>query len=108
MVSGLALLALAGLALWLSRDLPSGTLRAIGPGLMPRWLAFGVGACGLGLAAIGVVRTGSSLERWTFRGPALVTLAILAFALTIRPTPIGPVSSPGLGLAFAGPLSVLI
>jgi len=107
-VSGFALLALAALALWLSRDLPSGTLRAIGPGLMPRWLAYGVGACGLALVAIGLVRTGTALERWTFRGPVFVILAILAFALTIRPTPLGAISSPGLGLAFAGPLSILI
>ncbi len=35
-------------------------------------------------------------------------LAILAFAATIRPATLGPVTTPGLGLIVAGPLAVIL
>lgn len=108
LVAGLALIALALLALWLTRDLPQGTLRAMGPAMLPRWLAVGVALAGLALLAIGFLKTGDPLEGWSLRGPAMVVLAILAFALTIRPFALGPVSLPGLGLIVAGPLAIFI
>lgn len=108
LVAGLTLIALAALALWLTRDLPQGTLRAMGPAMLPRWLAVAVGLCGLALVVTGLLKAGDALERWSLRGPALVILAILAFALTIRPFSLGPVTTPGLGLLFAGPLAIFI
>ena len=39
---------------------------------------------------------------------AAVGLAILAFAVTIRPVSFGPVTTPGLGLIVAGPLAVIL
>jgi hypothetical protein len=108
LVAGLTLIALAALALWLTRDLPQGTLRAMGPAMLPRWLAIAVGLCGLALVVFGLLRAGDALERWGLRGPAMVILAILAFALTIRPFSLGPISTPGLGLLFAGPLAIFI
>jgi Tripartite tricarboxylate transporter TctB family len=108
LVAGLALVALAALALWLTSALPQGTLRAMGPAMLPRWLAIGVGLCGLALIAAAFVRSGEGLGRWSLRGPALVLLAIVAFAVTIRPFSLGPVQTPGLGLVAAGPLAILI
>ncbi|MGO4704834.1 tripartite tricarboxylate transporter TctB family protein [Microvirga sp. 2MCAF38] len=105
---GIFLIALAGLGLWLMRDLPRGTLRAMGPAMLPDWLAMGVGLSGLALLVTGLVKQGEALERWSLRGPVFVILAILAFAATIRPLNLGPVSLPGLGMVVAGPLSVLI
>ena len=55
-VAGLGLLALAGLALWLTRDLSQGTLGAMGPAMLPRWLATGVGLCGVALVGFGLVK----------------------------------------------------
>ena len=49
---GLFLLALAALALYLTaRSSTRARLHAMGPAMLPGWLAFGVGACGLALVA---------------------------------------------------------
>lgn len=108
LVAGLALIALAAFALWLTSDLPQGTLRAMGPAMLPRWLAIGVGLCGLALVVAAFVQAGHALESWSFRGPVMIVLAILAFAVTIRPFSIGPITTPGLGLIAAGPLAIVI
>jgi hypothetical protein len=97
-VGGLCLLALAALALFLTKDLAQGSLRVMGPAMLPRWLAAGVGLCGLALVSIGFLADGEPLERWSLRGPFFVAAAILAFALSIRT----------VGLALAGPLTILI
>jgi hypothetical protein len=107
-VAGLGLLALAGLALWLTSELSQGTLGAMGPAMLPRWLAIGVGLCGVALVGLGLAKDGEALERWNIRGPALVLIAILLFAATIRPFSFGPIHTPGLGLIVAGPLAILI
>lgn len=108
LVAGLALIALAALALWLTSDLDQGTLQSMGPAFLPRWLAIAVGLCGLALVGTGFMIDGQGLDRWSLRGPAFVILAILAFAVTIRPFPLGVVATPGLGLAIAGPLAIII
>jgi putative tricarboxylic transport membrane protein len=95
---GLCLLALAALALYLTKDLSQGSLRSMGPAMLPRWLAVGVGLCGAALVAIGLLAEGEPLERWSLRGPVFVAAAIIAFALSIRT----------VGLALAGPLTILI
>ena len=107
-VSGLVLLALALFALWLTSDLPQGTLRAMGPAMLPRWLAIGVGLCGLALIGVGLLTHGHQLESVTFRGPVVVLIAIGIFGLTIRGFPLGPVNVPSLGLLGAGPLMIFI
>jgi hypothetical protein len=104
----LFLLALAALALYLARGLPQGSLRSMGPAMLPDWLAYGVGACGIALVALGLLRDGPSLEASALRGPVVVLLAILAFAVTIRPFSFGPVFIPGLGMIIAGPLAIVI
>jgi hypothetical protein len=86
LVAGAALVSLAALALWLTSDLHQGTLGAIGPALMPRWLACAVGLCGLTLIISAFSKEGDALERWSLRGSAFVISAILAFALIIRMT----------------------
>jgi putative tricarboxylic transport membrane protein len=98
LAAGLALLALAGFALWASAELDAGTLRAIGPGLMPRAVAVLIAIAGAGLVVAAFVRAGEALGRWSWRGPLLITLAVLAFAATIR--------SPGL--VVAGPLVAVV
>ena len=108
LVAGLALLALAALALWLTRNLDQGTLRAMGPAMLPRWLAIAVGLCGLGLVAAAFVKVGDALEGWSLRGPFFVMVGIFAFALTIRPFSFGSFTTPGLGLIAAGPLAIFI
>jgi hypothetical protein len=104
----LTLIALAALALWLTSDLYQGTLNAMGPAMLPRWLAIGVGLCGLVLGGTSFTTDGHGLERWSLRGPAFVIGAILAFAITIRPFSFGPLAIPGLGMVIAAPLAIII
>ncbi len=108
LLGGLLLLALVALALWLTRDLDQGTLRSMGPAMLPRWLAIGVGLCGLALVISAFLKVGDTLERWSLRGPLMVLLAVFAFAVTIRPFTFGGVQTPGLGLVVAGPLAIII
>src|SRR5690349_18506520 len=51
LTAGTCLLGIAALALWQGSDLELGTLRQMGPGMLPRVLAVLVGVCGI---AIGV------------------------------------------------------
>jgi hypothetical protein len=108
LAGGLFLIALAALALWLTRDLDQGTLNAMGPAMLPRWLAIAVGLSGLALLAFAFIKQGDVLERWNLRGPVFVIGGILAFAVTIRPFAMGGITTPGLGLLFAGPLAIII
>lgn len=98
LVAGLTLIGLAAFVLWAIGDLSIGTLREMGPALLPSCLAVGIGLCGAALVAASFLRAGAAIERWLVRGPVLVALAVLAFAVTIRP----------LGLAVAGPLTMMI
>jgi hypothetical protein len=108
LAGGLFLLLLAALALWLTKDLDQGTLNAMGPAMLPRWLAFGVGLSGLALIVLAFIKDGEPLERWSIRGPFFIIGAILAFGLTIRGYAFGGLAIPGLGLMAAGPLAILI
>jgi putative tricarboxylic transport membrane protein len=98
LVAGACLVALAAFALWAGRDLDAGTLRAMGPGMVPRTVAAGIGVGGLVIAALSLLVDGPALDRWPLRGPVFVTLGVVAFALTIR----------SFGLVVAGPLVVMI
>ncbi len=108
LAGGVLLIALAALALWLTRDLDQGTLNSMGPAMLPRWLAMAVGLSGLALLAFAFIKQGDVLERWSLRGPVFVIGAILAFAITIRPFSFGPLAIPGLGMVIAGPLAIII
>lgn len=97
-VAGLFIIAVAMFAIWASSDLDFGSLRAMGPGLMPRSVAVLLGLLGLLLVVVGFTTDGEKLQRWSWRGPFFVIAAILAFAATVRVT----------GLIIAGPLVVII
>ena len=98
LVTGLALVALAALALWATSHLGQGTLRVMGPAMFPRWLAVLIGGSGAVMVALSLARDGAPLERLPLRGPLFVGAGILLFALTIRV----------FGLAVAGPLAVFV
>ena len=95
---GLALIALAIVAIWTSGDLPGTHGFAIGPGTAPRLFAGLLAAVGALVALSGLLVDGPPLESYAIRGPAWVLLAILAFAGMIRGVSLGPVTIPPLGL----------
>jgi hypothetical protein len=87
-VAGLTLIGIALFAIWAISDLPQGTLRAMGPAMLPRWLAIGVGLCGVALAVIGLVREGDALGRSDYSpivaiGAILILSAIIAYIVSL-------------------------
>ena len=95
---GLALIALAIVAIYLAGDLPGTHGFAFGPGTAPRLFAGLLAAVGALVALTGLFIDGPPLDSYAIRGPAWVILAILAFAGMIRGINLGPVSIPPLGL----------
>jgi putative tricarboxylic transport membrane protein len=97
-IGGLVLMAVAAFALWASSDLQGMHGFSFGAGTAPRM--FGVLLLGLGvaIAAVGVFSEGPHLARYAWRGPLFVSLAILCFAVAIRP----------LGMVIAAFLSFMI
>ncbi|WP_197436478.1 MULTISPECIES: tripartite tricarboxylate transporter TctB family protein [Rhizobium/Agrobacterium group] len=108
LVAGLVLLAVALLALCLTSDLTQGTLSAMGAGLLPRWLALAMAACGVVLVVTALQPQDEPPEQVPWRGVALVLVAIIGFAMMIRPFSLGPLALPGLGLIIAGPFAVIV
>ena len=98
LVAGASLLAVALFALWAASPLDTGRMSAPGPGLFPRVLAVLLAGVGVWLLVLSFFRPGESLGRWPLRGPLLISLSVVAFALTIRMP----------GLAVAGPAAMLV
>ncbi len=96
--AGLFLIVLAALVFWQTDDLAVGTVRALGPGMMPRLLASLCAICGIALVVYSLVKDGAQLERWSIRGPLFILGAAIVFGLAIRP----------IGLFVAGPAAVIL
>jgi putative tricarboxylic transport membrane protein len=97
-VGGLAIIAVAGFAFWLGRDLPGGTGGGMGPGTLPKGLAVLLGLLGALLVLTSLFEKGMTLDRWSIRGPLFILGALVVFGLAVRP----------LGLAVAGPLAIVV
>ncbi|WP_342359244.1 tripartite tricarboxylate transporter TctB family protein [Terrarubrum flagellatum] len=113
LAAGLFLIALALFAFWLGSNLNPGTLRSMGPGMLPRIVSALVGITGVVLTVNAFLLNGSALDRIAFRGPLFVTIAIIVFGLTIRGFQIplpggGSLTAPALGILGAGPLAIMV
>jgi putative tricarboxylic transport membrane protein len=84
-IGGLALMAVALFALWASRDLQGMHGFSFGAGTAPRMFAGLLFALGFGVMLMGILIEGAHVARYQWRGPLFVSLAILSFAITIRP-----------------------
>jgi putative tricarboxylic transport membrane protein len=102
---GVALILVAGLALWASSNLPGQQGFAFGPGTAPRMFAGLLMAVGLLIAVGGLIVKGPAIESFAVRGPAFVLLAILVFAGTIRGIRVDlgaiPIRIPAFGMVFS-------
>jgi hypothetical protein len=96
--AGLALIAVAAFAFWAVSDLPQGTLRVIGPSMLPRWVAILIGAGGVILVVTGLIADGEPLERWHLRAPFFICAGLILFAITIR----------SFGFIIAAPLAMIV
>ncbi|MCA0422693.1 MAG: tripartite tricarboxylate transporter TctB family protein [Proteobacteria bacterium] len=92
------LLLICALALWQASELTFGTLRAVGPGLMPTALAVLLAGLACVLMVSSLKDDGPDVSPPSWRGILFVLGAFVAFGLAVRP----------LGLAVAGPLAVII
>ena len=113
MVAGLFLIGLALLAFWAGSDLNAGTMRTMGPGMVPRAVATLIMIVGIALLVGSFIWHGPPLDPVRFRGPIFIVLGIVAFGLTVRgfriPLPGGMgIPTPALGILGAGPLAILI
>jgi len=95
---GVVLMAIALFALWASSDLQGMHGFSFGAGTAPRMFGLLLLALGAAVAGTGVMTDGAQLATYHWRGPLFVSLAILVFALSIRP----------LGLVVTGLASFLI
>jgi hypothetical protein len=82
---GVVLMAIALFALWASSDLQGMRGFSFGAGTAPRMFGVLLLALGAGVGLVGLVTDGPKLAAYAWRGPLFVSLAILSFALTIRP-----------------------
>ena len=96
--AGLFLIAVAAIAVIHALELPLGSLRAMGPGMLPMALAVLLGGLGIGVLVIGLLQPGHPFESWSLRGLIFILGSIIVFALTIRL----------FGLIVAGPVSMII
>lgn len=82
--AGLFLIALGAFAWWAAGDLRIGTLRSMGPGMLPATLAVICIGLGVVLCLQALRVAGPKLEPWNWRGLLFVILGTCLFALTIR------------------------
>lgn len=98
LLAGLMLIAIGAIAAWQTAPLDPGTLRHIGPGMLPLTLSGLLALIGLILTVRWVMGERAGTGRWPLRGPVFILGAAVAFGLAVRP----------LGLATAGPLLVIV
>ena len=84
-VGGIALMPIALFALWASSDLQGMHGFSFGAGTAPRMFAVLLLGLGVAVTVVGLVTDGAHLATYAWRGPLFVSLAILSFAITIRP-----------------------
>ncbi len=102
---GLALIALAVIALLASAELPGQSGFAFGPGTAPRIFATLLAVCGALVALSGLLVDGPPVEKFALKGPAYVICGILLFAGMIRGMDLSflkiPTRIPALGLVIS-------
>jgi putative tricarboxylic transport membrane protein len=84
-IGGVALIAIALFALWASSDLQGMRGFSFGAGTAPRMFAYLLLGLGIAVMVVGLVTEGAHLAKYHWRGPLFVSLAIVSFALAIRP-----------------------
>lgn len=95
--AGIFLILISLFFIWQAWDLPLGSLRAMGPGMLPMSIAVIMAVGGALLAILSLVAGGPVLSRPHVRGLFFVLGGLILFGFTVR----------WLGLIVAGPLSMI-
>ena len=82
---GIVMMAIALFALWASSDLQGMHGFSFGAGTAPRMFGVLLLLLGAGVTLMGLVYEGPEMAVYAWRGPLFVSLAILSFAISIRP-----------------------
>jgi hypothetical protein len=98
LLGGILLIVIAAIAAMQGSALSVGTLRHIGPGMIPLTLAALIGFIGVILVIMWFRNDRVGTGRWPLRGPVFILGAAVLFGLAVRP----------LGLTVAGPLLVVV
>jgi putative tricarboxylic transport membrane protein len=107
--AGVFLIAFGAFAWWASGNLPMGTLRAMGPGMLPKSLAVILAGLGFIMVLQSLKVEGPALEPWNWRALFFVLVGATLFALSIRGFDLpGRFDVPAIGLIAAGPLVAII
>ena len=106
LAGGLFMVLIALGAFIFSWELPAGTLRQLGPGMLPKTFAVICGALGLMLALASLRYNGEKLSGWSWKGIFFALGGACLFGLTIRGFEFGPIRVPALGLLVSGPLLI--
>lgn len=96
--AGVFLLAVALFGFIGGYKLAFGQASGVGPGMLPKVTALLIASLGLLLIVQSLITAGQQLERWSIRSLVFILGSLLVFAATVRT----------LGLAFAGPLAVVL
>lgn len=94
--AGVFLVIISLFFIWQAWTLPLGTLRAMGPGMLPMSIAVILGSGGAALAIASLIKGGPRLVAPHVRGLFFVLGGLILFGLTVR----------WLGLIVAGPLAM--
>lgn len=107
-VAGLALVVFGTVMFWAGLELPFVTRSGgVGSGMMPRLLAALIILLGIAQIVLAYRRPGPGTGTWPLTRFLPVFVGVIAFALTIRGSSIGPVVIPPLGMAVAAPLAII-
>ena len=106
LAGGLFMILIALGAFIFSWELPAGTLRQLGPGMLPKAFAVICGALGAMLALASLRYHGEQLSGWSWKGIFFALGGACLFGLTIRGFEFGPIRVPSLGLLVSGPLLI--
>ena len=97
-LAGLVFVGLGLFALAVASDYPLGTARNMGPGYFPIMLGGVLVLLGLAIAGKALLRASEPIGAWALRPLVMVSAAVVAFALLVRP----------LGLAVATTVLVAV
>ena len=95
--AGIFLVLISLFFVWQAWGLPLGTLRAMGPGMLPMSIAVIMGTGGVLLAIMALITGGPALTNLHVRGLFFVLGGLVLFGFTVR----------WLGLIVAGPLAMI-